>query len=107
MRDVLFLVVPWIVRIAASYLVVWLDERRMSEELRERAWPPSSRLSALFGFDVLAVLVHFVKTRWRPLWAIHRLAWGLLLGLLAAGAVLGLSVGAVILLALALGEPLD
>ncbi len=107
MRDVLFVVVPWIVRIVASFAIVLVDERLMSEELRERAWPPASRASALVGFDVLAVLVHFAKTRWRPIEAVHRLIWGLLLGILAASVVLGASLLAVVLLALALGEPLD
>lgn len=107
MRDVLFVVVPWIVRIVASFALVMIDERFMSDELRERAWPPASRASAIVGFDVLAVVVHFAKTRWRPLAAVHRLLWGILLGILAASVVLGASVLAVVLLALALGEPID
>jgi hypothetical protein len=99
MHDVLFLVVPWIVRIAASFAVVFFDERRLTERQLERAWPPSSRNAAVFAFDVVAVPIHFIKTRWSP--------WGLVLAVLWTAVVLAVTFASVLVLALATGEPLD
>lgn len=57
------LAASWVVTNALTFLVVIIDERRMSEDMLERAWPPSSRDAAIVAFGVLALPVHFVKTR--------------------------------------------
>jgi hypothetical protein len=72
--------------------VLKLDERR-SERWSEHAWLPASVDAAILGtflfsmpYGVVALLVHFVKSRWSLL--------GLGLGLLFAIAILALDVGA-------------
>ncbi len=115
-REVVILVLSLIVLIAASSVVVRLDERRLDEERLERAWPETSRDNALIGLAFLAspllalfaVWFHFFRTRSRALWPPWR--WspkGFLLGV--AAVVLVMVVHAVIVLsaAYALGMPLD
>jgi hypothetical protein len=61
--EVIELVLSWFVTNALTFLIVIADERRMKDEMLERAWPPSSRDSAIVVFGVLALPVHFMKTR--------------------------------------------
>jgi hypothetical protein len=61
--EVIALVLSWIVTNALTFLVVIVDERRMDEATRERAWPPPSRDAAIVAFGVLALPIHFIKTR--------------------------------------------
>ncbi len=66
MMDVLEILVSWAVTTAFMFAVVILDERRMDvrdDPRLERAWPPSSRASAIVGFGVLALPLHFLRTR--------------------------------------------
>ncbi len=66
MMDVLEILVSWAVTTAFMFAVVILDERRMDQRddpRLERAWPPSSRASAIVGFGVLALPLHFLRTR--------------------------------------------
>jgi hypothetical protein len=66
MHDVLEILVSWAVSTAFMFAVVMLDERRMDlrdDPRLERAWPPSSRASAIIGFGVIALPLHFLRTR--------------------------------------------
>jgi hypothetical protein len=86
----------WIATIGAFAEILVVDERRLKKPALEHAWPPTSRDAAIFGvflfgaaYAVLAVLIHFVRTR-RSLWgAAVGLFWGLCLLLLDVGAGLG------------------
>lgn len=87
---VIELVLSWIVMNGFTFLVVILDERRLSEEALERAWPPSSRDAAIVAFGIFAVPIHFVRTRthWRSARGLLGLPWGLFLGIVAAALIL-------------------
>lgn len=89
--EVVLLVLSWLVTTALTYVVVLLDERWMSEGKLERAWPPSSRDAAIVAFGLLALPVHFVRTRMNL-----RSARGVL------GSLLGLLMGVVAFVAVAL-----
>lgn len=115
-REVVILVLSLVVLMAASSLVVRLDERRLDEERLERAWPATSRDNALIGLAFLAspllallgVWFHFFRTRSRALWPPWR--WspkGFLLGLAAVVAVLLVHAAIVLSVAYALGMPLE
>ena len=104
------------VLVTASVLVVRFDERRLSDERLERAWPAPSRDNALIGLALLgapivglfAVWFHFFRTRSRALWPPWR--WsvlGFLLGLVAVLAIMIANAVVVLGLAYALGLPLD
>ena len=89
MSEVIELLVSWTVTTALSFAVVILDERRSSEQRLERAWPPSSRNAALVAFGILAVPLHFIRTR-GGFGTIHGLRdklIGLVLGVVALTAV--------------------
>jgi hypothetical protein len=68
--DALELVVAMAVKIPAGLALLGWDERRLARkapELLERAWPPSTRLSAMVVFQEIGILVHFWRTRrWSP-----------------------------------------
>jgi hypothetical protein len=66
MNDVLEILVSWAVSTTFIFGVIMADERRMEKRddpRLERAWPPASRSSAIIGFGVLAVPLHFLRTR--------------------------------------------
>jgi phosphatidylglycerophosphate synthase len=48
--------------ILLTYIVLRLDERRLSKEQYLRAWLPASQMAA-YLFAPLSLLVHFVRTR--------------------------------------------
>lgn len=79
------LLLSWGVTTALSFAVVLIDERRLSEEQLERAWPSSSRDAAIVAFGVLAVPIHFIKTRGhrKSVRGALGYVWGVLLGLIA------------------------
>jgi hypothetical protein len=106
--EVVVLVFSVTVLVVLMNVVVRRDERRLDEESLERAWPPSSRDSALIGLSLLgspiigllAVWFHFWRTRrWHPK--------GFLLGGGFAIGILLVNVLLVTALALVLGLPLD
>ena len=76
MDQILALVVPQIVAIAAGFVVLAWDETRMTDEQRERAWPTASRRIAAVYFTPFALPIHYLRTRrsWRGLFL--GLAWG-------------------------------
>lgn len=79
------LVLSWAITRALTFAVVIVDERRMSPERLERAWPPASRDAAIMAFGPLALPVHFMKTRGhlRSARGVLGLLLGLVMGLLA------------------------
>jgi hypothetical protein len=83
--EVVELVLSWIVTTALSFAVVLFDERRSSEERLERAWIPASRDAALVAFGILAVPIHFIKTRgdFKSARGLLGKAFGLVLGITA------------------------
>jgi hypothetical protein len=92
--EVIELVLSWLVTNALTFTVVILDERKWLDEAQlERAWPPSSRDAAIVAFGVLALPVHFIKTRghFRSLRGVLGIPLGLLLGLAAVLLVAALS----------------
>lgn len=87
--EVIALALSWLVTTALTFLVVIVDERRLSEEELERAWPPSSRDAAIVAFGPLALLAHFVRTRGhlKSARGIVGFPLGLLMGLVAIALV--------------------
>ena len=90
--QVIELVVSWVVTTTLTFLVVLFDERRMSEERLERAWPTASRNWHIVYFGVLSLPFHFAKTR--GTWTSVRGVFGRI-----AVFALGLVVGFVVALA--------
>ncbi len=111
------ILVAWMTAIiAASLFVVRRDEKRLDEDHLERAWPDTSRDSALFGLSFflsplagpLCVWFHFFRTRSRALWPPWR--WspkGFALGVAWAAGVVVVALAAVYGVAFAVGFPLD
>jgi hypothetical protein len=61
--EVIEILVSWTVTTAMTFAVVIFDERRMSEERLERAWPTSTRAVAIVYLGILALPFHFARTR--------------------------------------------
>lgn len=76
MGDVLAIVLPWIATTWACFYVVGRDERRLPPSMLARAWPAVSKVSALVGFGLFAVPVHFWRTRRGWLGIVVGLLWG-------------------------------
>ena len=79
--EVIVLLVSWVVQTTLLFVVVILDERRLSEEQLERAWPPATRDMALVVLGALALPFHFARTRGRgtdPIGVLLRFAWFLI-----------------------------
>ena len=87
--ELVELVISWVVTTGLSFAIVIADERRLSEERLERAWTPASRSAALVAFGVLALPVHFMRTRGhlRNLRGVLGYPLGLVLGVLALAAI--------------------
>jgi hypothetical protein len=88
-EEVVELVVSWAVTTALLFLVVIVDERRMTEQRRERAWPASSRDAAIVAFGLFALPVHFARTRgdFRSARGVFERVLGMGLGIVLAGLV--------------------
>jgi hypothetical protein len=108
-NEVLMLVLPWAVTTALTFAIVIVDERRMSAERLERAWPPASRDAAIVVFGPLALLIHFMKTRGhlRSARGVLGLSIGLVMGVVAVGLVAVASGLVVELVARIAGLPTD
>lgn len=114
--EVVIMVASAATLITLSSLVVRFDERRLSEDRRERAWPPAARDNALIGLGMLlsplvpllAVWFHFFRTRSQAMWPPWR--WsvrGWLLGLSCALGILVVNVLVVLTIAAAAGLDLE
>lgn len=74
-------VLGWVVVMPLTWLLLRLDESRLSEAQLENAWPPSARNVYVLFFSPLCLVVHFVKTRrWYVGWLLGLLAMALVLG---------------------------
>lgn len=65
-------VISLVVSTGGAFYVLWRDDRTLTAEQEERAWPETSRLAAVVAFGPLCLPVHFWRTR--------RSALGLALG---------------------------
>lgn len=63
MADVLDVIFSMLVGSVGTILFVAWDERRLSPEQLDRAWPLSTRLAAAVAFGPLCIPVHFWRTR--------------------------------------------
>ena len=63
MREVLELVASAVFLYGIIYVVIRFDERRLSPKQLERAWPASSRDVAVLYFSLIALFLHFPRTR--------------------------------------------
>jgi hypothetical protein len=106
--PILELLLSWLITNALTFVVVILDERYLLKGVRlERAWIPSSRDAAIIAFGVLAIPVHFIKTRMTlSLKGIFvGLPLGILLSIVALAIVVGVSTLLLNLFAIVLGLP--
>jgi len=78
-REVIELVASSLFLYGIIYAVIRFDEKRLRPEQLARAWPESSRDAAVLGFSLIALFLHFPRTRGPLL--------GTLLGLLAVAVV--------------------
>jgi len=88
--ELVQIVVSWTVTLPAVIAVIVHDERRLSADRLERAWPPASRDAAVFGLwnlgvHPLCVLIHFARTRRNVTGLLWGLGWVLLILLADAG----------------------
>lgn len=109
--QALEILLSWGVTTALLFLVVLTDERRMSGERLENAWPVASRNLFLVWLGILALPFHFARTRGRffTLSIRRHLGWWLGFGMgLAAALVVGLIDAAIMTaFAYAAGLPID
>lgn len=82
--ELVEILASWTVTLPAVAAIIVRDERRLTGEKLERAWPPQSRDAAIFGLWLmgihpLCVVIHFGRTR--------RSVRGVLLGLVCLAAV--------------------
>lgn len=109
--QALEILLSWAVTTALLFLVVLTDEKRMSEERLENAWPVASRDLFLVWLGVLALPFHFARTRGRffTLDPRRHLWWwlGLLMGLVATVVVTLIATAVMTAFAYAAGLPLD
>ena len=107
--QALEILLSWAVTTTLLFLVVLTDEKRMSEERLENAWPVASRNLFVVWLGVLALPFHFARTRGRFLSLRQHLGWwkGFLMGLLAAFVVVLIDAAVMTAFAYAAGLPLD
>lgn len=69
---------PWFASTVASIAVVVLDERRLDKESLENAFPKASRTLDLIAVSQIAVVLHFLRTRWPREFHVGKMlrAWG-------------------------------
>lgn len=109
--QALEILLSWGVTTALLFLVVLTDERRMSEERLENAWPVASRNLFVVWLGVLALPFHFARTRGRffTLSPMTHLRWwlGFAMGLAAATVVALIDAAIMTAFAWAAGLPID
>jgi NhaP-type Na+/H+ or K+/H+ antiporter len=73
--DVVLVGIQMALSIALPWFIVSRDMRRLNPTQLERSWNTASFWSAIVAFSLLALPVHFVKTR-RSLWGFSLgIAW--------------------------------
>lgn len=109
--QALEILLSWGVTTALLFLVVLTDEKRMSEERLENAWPVASRNLFIVWLGVLALPFHFARTRGRffTLSPSQHLRWwlGLAIGLAAATLVALIDAAFMTAFAYVAGLPID
>jgi hypothetical protein len=109
--QALEILLSWAITTALLFLVVLTDEKRMSEERLENAWPVASRTLFLVWLGILALPFHFARTRGRffTLSPRRHVGWwlGFLMGLAAATVVALIDAAIMTAFAYAAGLPLD
>lgn len=109
--QALELLLSWAVTTALLFLVVLTDEKRMSDERLEDAWPVASRNLFIVWLGILALPFHFARTRGRffTLDPRRHLRWwmGLAMGLGAAILVGLIDAAVMTAFAYAAGLPTD
>ncbi len=90
MADILVIVIPWLVTTAALFAFIRWDEGRLPDDELARGWPTASRRLAIVYFGVLALPVHFGRTRRSLLGVLEGLAWAVLATTLDEGLAEGL-----------------
>lgn len=90
MRDVAEIVVPWALVTLALFVLLDRDEARLPLRDLDRAWPPATRALALVYFGILAVPVHFWRTRRTVRGTLLGLAWAAVASAFSWGASEGL-----------------
>src|SRR5690349_8694333 len=109
--QALEILVSWAVTTTLLFVIVLTDERRMTEERLEQAWPIASRNLFLVWLGVLALPFHFARTRGRffTLSVRNHLGWwlGFAMGLLGAVVVTAIDVAVMTAFAYAFGLPID
>jgi hypothetical protein len=93
MEDIVELVIPWAVTTYYLFALLAWDEHRLarvSPAMLARAWPPTTRSVAIVYFGVLAIPVHFGRTRRSVLGVLQGLAWATAIGLVNKGVADGL-----------------
>ena len=83
MNDVIAVLASWVLTTSAVFLVLRLDERRMTVVERARAWPSTSRVAAAVVFGIMCLPIHYGRTR--------RTALGIVAGFGVAGAIAAVS----------------
>ena len=62
-RELIASSILWVFQIAATFLVLLWDEKRLSAKALERAWPRASRDLYAVYLGPLALLFHYWRTR--------------------------------------------
>ncbi len=74
-------ILGWIVVMPLTWLLLRLDESRLSEAQLEKAWPRSARNVYILFFSPFCLVVHFMKTRrWYLGWLFGLAAMALVVG---------------------------
>lgn len=109
--QALEILLSWAVTTALLFVIVLTDEKRMSEERLEQAWPIASRNLFLVWLGVLALPFHFARTRGRFFTFSIRahLGWWIGFGMGIAGAVVVILIDLAVMnaFAYAFGLPMD
>lgn len=107
--QALEILLSWAVTTALLFVVVLTDEKRMSEERLEEAWPVASRNLFLVWLGVLALPFHFARTRGRFFSVRRHLGWwkGFSMGLAAAVVVTLIDVAIITAFDYAAGLPIE
>lgn len=107
--QALEILLSWAVTTLLLFVVVLTDEKRMTEERLEEAWPPASRDLFLVWLGILALPFHFARTRGRFFSVRRHLGWwlGFVMGLVAAILVGLVNVAVVTAFDYAAGLPID
>jgi hypothetical protein len=107
--QALEILLSWAITTALLFLVVLTDEKRMSEERLEEAWPVASRDLFLVWLGILALPFHFARTRGRFFSVRRHLGWwkGFAMGLAVAFLVGLIDTAIMTAFAYAAGLPID